>query len=485
MQYDVILIGSGFGALTAAALLAKQGLKVCILEQTKYAGGCATTYKRKGHWFETGATTLVGLQENMPLHYLLAETGIKIPARKLKLPMQVHLSDGQVLSRYQSLEAWIKEAERVFGVYNQRPFWEHCYSVSQQVWATSLKQKNFPISSLHDVILSLKRASFSQLSLLPAAFNTMEDVLAKFDLLQHEVFLQFINEQLLITAQNTAAEVNELFGATALCYTLYNNYYVDGGLRNLIKPVVDYCLSRGGEIHYGQEVFQVSRISGGYKVVTPKRTFASRFVISGIPLNNTAEIFQDIKVKQRLKPYLLPSEKLNGAFTMGIVVKNLYKGRSLHHQVHVPDKIPIIGSKSIFVSFSHPEDNLRNTDGKTVVSISTHIAHPEAVRISDKRVIEQAILTILDKAGIVAKEDILYLSSATPGAWIFWTNRAYGAVGGYPQYKKVKPWQLKDARLDHAGAYVCGDTVYPGQGIVGVCLSGIIAVTKLRQDHKI
>jgi phytoene dehydrogenase-like protein len=42
---------------------------------------------------------------------------------------------------------------------------------------------------------------------------------------------------------------------------------------------------------------------------------------------------------------------------------------------------------------------------------------------------------------------------------------------------------MKDARLDHKGAYVCGDTVYPGQGIVGVCLSGIIAFRKLMQDH--
>lgn len=42
---------------------------------------------------------------------------------------------------------------------------------------------------------------------------------------------------------------------------------------------------------------------------------------------------------------------------------------------------------------------------------------------------------------------------------------------------------MKDARLDHKGVYVCGDTVYPGQGIVGACLSGIIAAEKLWRDH--
>jgi phytoene dehydrogenase-like protein len=47
---------------------------------------------------------------------------------------------------------------------------------------------------------------------------------------------------------------------------------------------------------------------------------------------------------------------------------------------------------------------------------------------------------------------------------------------------KIKPWQMLDARLDHHKAYMVGDTVYPGQGIPGVTLSGIIAAEKLLRD---
>lgn len=485
MQYDVILIGSGFGSLTAASLLAKQGLKVCVLEQAKYAGGCATTYKRKGYFFETGATTLVGLQVGMPLYYLLEQTGIQVPMRKLEIPMQVHLPDGALVTRYQDLEQWIQEAERVFGKYQQRAFWEHCFKISQQVWHTSLKQRSFPFSNAKDLLLSVSRASIGQLKLLPGAFRTMQDLLDRYDLLQHKTFVGFVNEQLLITAQNDATEVNELFGATALCYTLYDNYYVDGGLQNLVKPVVAYCKAQGGDFKFGQEVVAVSRSGEGYEVATLKETYKSRFVISGIPLNNTAMLFNRPDISKSLKPYLLPSDKLNGAFTMGLVVKSERQVQPLHHQVHVPDGLPVLGSKSIFASFSHPEDNLRAAAGETVITVSTHIANPEAVVLTDKEELEHAILQVLEKAGLLELENITYRASATPGAWIFWTKRAYGAVGGYPQYKHIKPWQMKDARLDNEGAYVCGDTVYPGQGIVGVCLSGIIAANKLLQDHKI
>jgi len=477
------VIGSGFGSLTAAALLARRGLRVCVLEQAKYPGGCASSFKRQGYWFETGATTLTGLDEHMPLRYLLQETGLHLPLRKLTPSMQVHLPSGQTLTRYEHLQDWIKEAERVFGQYNQRPFWEHCYRLSRQVWRTSLAQRSFPVSNVKDLLLSGVRARPGQLQLIPAAFQTMEDVLRRYGLLENKLFVDFVNEQLLITAQNYLHEVNELFGATALCYTLYSNYYVDGGLINLVKPVVEYIKEQGSVVLYGQQVQAIARSKEGYITGTNKGSFASRFLISGIPLNNTLQLLQDRQLQQKLEQYIMPSHMLNGAFTMGLVVAAQPEPTVLHHQVHLPQGLPVVGCKSIFVSFSHPQDKLRAPAGEQVVSISTHVPHPEQLQIEDKKVLEAAVLEALAEKGLLSKNNIRYSLSATPGAWLFWTKRAYGAVGGYPQYRHLKPWQMKDARLDHKGAYLCGDTVYPGQGIVGVCLSGIIAAQKLIEDH--
>lgn len=483
MEYDVIIIGSGFGSLTVAALLAKRGLRVCLLEQAKYPGGCASSYKRKGYWFETGATTLVGLDDCMPLRYLLQETGIKLPLRKLEVPMQVHLPDGQLITRYSRLEDWIKEAERVFGKGQQREFWEHCFKISKEVWRTSLEQRSFPFSNLTDLWQSALHTRPHQLRLLPGAFRTMKDMLHKYDLLGNSLFVDFVNEQLLITAQNHLEEVNELFGSTALCYTLYGNYYVDGGLIQLARAVEEYLKSKGSLIRYRHSAETISAIERGYEVKCAAGTYQSRFVISGIPLNDTLSLFRDDKLKAKLQRYTLPSEKLNGAFTMSFVVKNQNPRSILHHQVHVPGGLPIIGSRSFFVSFSHPSDAERAPAGHTVVAVSTHVVDPERSIIHDKKTLEDAIISRMEKENLLHREDILYLDSATPGAWNFWTQRAYGMVGGYPQYEHIKPWQMKDARLDHKGAYICGDTVYPGQGIPGTCLSGIIAVHKLIQDH--
>lgn len=53
-HYDVIVIGSGMGGLTNAALLSKLGKKVCVLEQHYTAGGLTHSYERNGYEWDVG-----------------------------------------------------------------------------------------------------------------------------------------------------------------------------------------------------------------------------------------------------------------------------------------------------------------------------------------------------------------------------------------------------------------------------------------------
>ena len=170
---------------------------------------------------------------------------------------------------------------------------------------------------------------------------------------------------------------------------------------------------------------------------------------------------------------------------MGIAFKRRYAQDCLHHQIHLPKSLPQIGGNSIFVSLSHPSDLTRCKPVECIASISTHIFDPHKFQVHEKSEIEAAIVDLLVENGILEKEDILYQHASSQKSWEKWTGRAHGFVGGYPQYLDIKPWQMKDARLDGKGAYICGDSTYPGQGIPGACLSGIIAVEKMKSDHRI
>jgi all-trans-retinol 13,14-reductase len=53
-DYDAIFIGSGMGALCCAALMARAGKKVCLLEQHYTAGGYTHAYERAGFEWDVG-----------------------------------------------------------------------------------------------------------------------------------------------------------------------------------------------------------------------------------------------------------------------------------------------------------------------------------------------------------------------------------------------------------------------------------------------
>ena len=76
MKYDVVIIGSGFGGLTCAHLLAKAGRKVLVLEAHWQPGGCMQSYQRKGHSFDTGLHYVGGLGDGETLHDIFEQLGL-------------------------------------------------------------------------------------------------------------------------------------------------------------------------------------------------------------------------------------------------------------------------------------------------------------------------------------------------------------------------------------------------------------------------
>ena len=60
MRYDIIVIGAGLGGLTAGAKLAREGMKVLVIEQHSQPGGCATTFRRGEFTLEVGLHEMDG-----------------------------------------------------------------------------------------------------------------------------------------------------------------------------------------------------------------------------------------------------------------------------------------------------------------------------------------------------------------------------------------------------------------------------------------
>ena len=71
-----IIIGGGLGGLFTGAILAKEGLRVTVLEKNATAGGGLQSFHRFGETFDTGMHVIGGMQPGGNIYRICEYLGI-------------------------------------------------------------------------------------------------------------------------------------------------------------------------------------------------------------------------------------------------------------------------------------------------------------------------------------------------------------------------------------------------------------------------
>lgn len=471
-----VVIGAGIGGLTAAALLLKAGHRVTVLEAHVYPGGSAGTFYHKGYRFDAGATLAGGFAPGGPHAQIAERLDLSWPVSPVDPAWVVRLPDGRQITQWADAERWRKERQHHFP--NAETFWRTQEMLADVAWDVSTRPFPWPPASTADWWALAKAVRPQTLRAAPYLFRSMASFAP-----DDPLFRSFLDTQLLISAQTTAADANALYGSAALDLPRRGVNHVRGGIGSLARTLVEWIREQGGEVAFRQQVvgIDVDERRKAVAVHTNKgRTVrGDRFVANLTPwalVNLLGEA-----APTRLQREVQARQATWGAFTLylGLQADRLPAGTADHHQVILDANKPLGEGNSVFISLSDPADPGRAPQGMRAATLSTHTAVApwwtlaEADRsayLKRRQRYAERLLQAAEQAIPGLRDAVQLCLPGTPLTFDYYTRRPRGMVGGFPQTS------LFAARGPGTGIdnlWLVGDSIFPGQSTAGVTLGAM------------
>ena len=488
---SVIVVGGGIAGLTAAALLARDGVKVSLLEAHHQTGGCAGTFRRRGWVFDVGATQVAGLEPGGSHARLLKHLNVPLPAAEILNPgCVVDLGDGSPpIPLWHDPEAWAAEREHQFP--GSKPFWSLCHQLHSSNWQFANQDPVVTPRSLWDLGTMLRALRPATLASGLFTGLTIADLLQLCGCGQDQRLRRFLDLQLKLYSQEPANRTAALYGATVLqmAQAPLGLWHLEGSMQVLSDQLVAAIQRDGGNVLLKHRVTKLQPCSSGWQVhVTTAgdahKQLNSRDVVCSLPPQCLLKL---IDLNQLPKGYRRRLENLHepsGALVLyGAVSRDA-----------LPDPCPghlqrgCASPGSLFVSVSREGDG-RAPRGQATLIASVFTPTGDWCRLPepDYQQRKQEMMTLIQaelNSWLNLREDAwLHAELATPRGFAGWTGRPNGMVGGLGQHpSRFGPFGLA-GRTPMPGFWLCGDSLHPGEGTAGVSLSALNACRQLMAER--
>jgi phytoene dehydrogenase-like protein len=323
---------------------------------------------------------------------------------------------------------------------------------------------------------------------LPYLPRTAGGVMAGFGADRDAAFAQFVDAQLLDATGCEAATCAAVNGAIALDLYHRGCFALPGGPAEIARDLLRALRQDGGAIRFGTSVVGLRRDGSGlWRVRTSAgETFQTRTVISNAPAWDVPALLGSGGGRVLRRARRLRSHGW-GAFVMHAAVDSavLSASRHAHYQTLPPVGSGLAEGGMCFISVMAPS---RRAGAPRAVSVSTHT---DARRwwglgreaYEDKKALyTERMLDACERAMPGFRRGLVFQQTATPRTFAHYTLRGGGVVGGVRNDRRHSTFGALSHRSGIPGLYLCGDSVFPGQGTIGVTLSGINAWRSVRDD---
>ena len=458
-KIDLAVIGSGIGGSLISIL--NKDKQLVLFEKDKNLGGTASTFKRFGNYFNSGATTFVGYENNHIIKDIFDEANF-VPDLIESSYAYRTIINGKSIDRKTDFEEFMDSLDTVFYHKNNRYFWQTLKDIDERFWR--LKDIYFAKYSLSSYIKSLKTIEilFKEYKFLmfKSAKSFIKEVLGDIS----KEYQDFIDAQLQITLQSSSKDIPLLSFAIALSYPFHKIFYANGGMGKLFDDMLkDIDVKKNEEIKY------IKKEQDFYRLISSKDEYLASKVVLNVPVFECSEIFLDEDIKNYYKKFEFYDQS---AFVIYLKIDS-QKEFLNHYQIILKDTIPNTITKSFFVSFSHKDDEKLSKNGYSV-TISSHTKalfwnnlskdeYETKKEFTTKFIIDELLKNISD----IKKEDIKIEFSATSKTFKRYINRFN--CGATPLNLK-NIFKIPSSITPFKNLYNIGDSVFAGQGWPGVAL---------------
>ncbi len=472
--YDTIVVGTGIGGLTAAAILARAGQRVLAIERHDRVGGYAHSFRRGQYHFDAAVHLVGGGGEGGLLDRLLRVVGARqscemlpvSPCYRVNLPgFSLAAPTGLAAFTQTYQEAFPHEARGIDS------FLRQCSTLRRQTQQLLEGERATPsaLESIH----RYRRATVAD-----AIGEHVADAKARAAMTTLWPYLGL-----------PPAQLSFLYWAAMLMsYIEDGAYYCKGTFQVLANALADTVRNAGGEVRLKQSVERIDIDSDGVRAVQLEggERIESRCVISNADARQTVE---KLVGRERLPTrYTRAFGRLRPSVSALVAYIACDLPSSSIADVHETFYYDSWDHEDAFSAstagtptwFTVTVPTLLDPDlappGESLIVYTTLVAHAaESDWRAAKAAHRERILRALDGRIADLSSHLKVIEVGTPTTMHRYTHNSDGALYGW----ELTPSQIGPGRpaatTPIPGLHLAGHWTQPGGGIYGVVTSGVLA----------
>lgn len=474
MDKKITIIGGGLAGLTAGTLLAKQGLKVQLLEAREKTGGCCATTDVQGFTFNDGALCLI-LPE--VLDHAFSRLGLDrdacLPLRKIRASHTTALPDGATVTMGEGLDVRVEGGGEDVDADQLRGELQRMVDKWSPVLAFFTKDAAF-----HP--FSLRRMALRGWKYLPKLIGSVEGELeASFS--NRAVRAAFSGALLFNGVPPQKMPVTMVLGLVSM---LRDGYYLpEGGMGAITDTLRQAFIRNGGEIRLNAPVERIIVKAGRVTGVAAAGVGVTESPVVLSTASGMATILSlldatDAPARMRGKAHKAPLS--HRAFVLQLGLSNAIAAPS-----HFMDELPFMEEQDrLFSQSGEAEDWLTYTvptvtmpelapPGGSIIELYLPVEAGIPLSAWDENARQRTAERVIAKLRRRFPLQIAAMRLISPRDFQEQMQLYQGALYGLSP--AAGPLAMFSHKTRLPGLFLAGQTTYPGFGVVAAAMSGVFA----------